>query len=85
MAQLRSGRPPKLTEQDCRVLKHVTRKKHLSSGVTLTTEFQTASGSNVSTRTVHQHCHKMGFHGRAATRKPKITMCNECQALDGVV
>ena len=44
-AQPRSGRPHKLTERDCRVLKCVA----LSSVATLTTEFQTASGSNVST------------------------------------
>jgi hypothetical protein len=35
-----------------------------------------ASGSNVSTRTVHQELHEMGFHGRAATYKPKVTMHN---------
>jgi hypothetical protein len=42
MAQPRSGRPHKLTEWDHWVLKHVT----------LTTEFQNGSGSNISTRTV---------------------------------
>ena len=39
-------------------------------------EFQTASGSNVSTRTVRRELHEMGLHGRAAADKPKITMCN---------
>jgi hypothetical protein len=58
-AQPRSGRPDKLTERDQRVLER---------------EFQTASGSNVSTRTVRRELHEMGFHGRAATHKPKITM-----------
>jgi hypothetical protein len=38
-------------------------KKHLSSVATLTTEFKTASGSNVSRRTVHRELHEMGFHG----------------------
>ena len=52
-AQPRSGRPHKLIERDRRV--------------ELTTEFQTAFGSNVSTRTVRQELHEMGFHhGRAA-------------------
>ncbi|XP_071011531.1 probable serine/threonine-protein kinase kinX [Oncorhynchus clarkii lewisi] len=48
-AQPQSGRPHKLTEQDRQVLKHVELKNRLSSVATLTTEFQTASGSNVST------------------------------------
>ena len=73
-AKPRSGRPHKLTEQDRRVLKRVARKNHLSSVATLTTKFQTASGSNVSTRTVRRELHEMGFHGRAATHKPKITI-----------
>jgi hypothetical protein len=50
------------------------RKNLLSSIATLTTEFQTASGSNISTRNVHQELHEMGFLGRAAAHKPKITM-----------
>jgi hypothetical protein len=48
------------------VLKHVAHTNGLSSVATLTTEFQTASGSNVSSRTVHLELHDMGFHGRAA-------------------
>eukprot|EP00063_Salmo_salar_P074056 XP_014048891.1 PREDICTED: transcription activator BRG1-like [Salmo salar] len=47
-----------------RVLRRVASKNHLSSIPTLTTEFQTASGSNVSTRTVRRELHEMGFHGR---------------------
>ncbi|KAK6304388.1 hypothetical protein J4Q44_G00249740 [Coregonus suidteri] len=43
---------------------------------TLTTEFQTASGSNARTRTVRLELHEMGFHGRAAAHKPKMTMRN---------
>jgi hypothetical protein len=75
-AQLRSGRPHNLTEQYHWVLKHVGHKNCLTSVAALTTEFQTASGSNVSTRTVHQEFHEMDFHGRAAAHKPKITMNN---------
>jgi hypothetical protein len=58
------------------VLKHVARNNHLSLDATLTIEFQTASRSNVSTRPVHWELHEMGFHGRAAAHKPKITMRN---------
>ena len=63
-----------------RVLKHV--KNNLSSVATLTTELQTASGSNVSTRTVCRELHEMDFHGQAATYKPKITMRNAKSLLE---
>ena len=60
------------------------RQNHLSLVAKLTTEFQTAFGSNVSTKTVRRELHEMGFHGRAATHKPMIT--NELwQASAGVV
>ena len=61
MAQLLSRRPHKLTERDLRVLKHVAHKNGLSSIATLTTEFQTASGRNVSTRTVYRELHEVGY------------------------
>ena len=54
----------------------------LSSDATLTTEFQTASGSSVSTRTVHRELHEMGFHGQAAAHKPKIPMRNAKSRLE---
>jgi hypothetical protein len=60
-AQLRSDRPNKLTEQDHRVLKRV---KIVSPGLqTLTPKFQT-------------ELYEIGFHGKAAAQKPKITMHN---------
>ena len=58
------------------MLKRVAWKNRLPSVATLTTEFQTDSGINVSTNTVRQVLHEMGFHGRAAAHKPKITMYN---------
>ena len=57
-AQPQSGRPHKLREQNRRVLKN-----RLSSVATLTAKFQTASGRNVSTRTVRRELNEMGFHG----------------------
>jgi transposase len=79
-AQPWSGRPHKLTEWDRRVLKRRARKNCLSLVETLTTEFQTASRSNFSTRTVLQELHDIGLHGRAVAHKPKITMCfAKCQ------
>ena len=58
------------------MLKHIACKNLLSWVARLTTEVQTASGSNVSTRTVCREVHEMGFHGRAAPHKPKITVRN---------
>ena len=60
----------------------IERKNCLSSGAALTTESQTASGNTVSTKTVCCELHEMGFHGRAATHKPKITMSNAKQTLE---
>ena len=57
----------KLTERD-RGLKYVSLKNNLSSVAALTTELQTASGSNVNTRTVRWELHEMGV--RAAPHKP---------------
>ena len=51
---------------------HVAHKNRLSSIASL--EFQTASGSNINTRTVRQELHEVGLHGRAAGHMPKITM-----------
>uniref|UniRef100_A0AAZ3Q6D9 Transposase Tc1-like domain-containing protein n=1 Tax=Oncorhynchus tshawytscha TaxID=74940 RepID=A0AAZ3Q6D9_ONCTS len=52
------------------------KKYFLSLVATLTTEFQTASGSNVNTRTVSWELYEMGFHDRAAAHKPKLTLRN---------
>jgi transposase len=78
-AQPQSCRPHKLTERDRRVLKS---ENHLFSVATLTTEFQTDSGSNVSTTTVHRELHEMSFHGRAATHTAKITLHNAKRQLE---
>ena len=84
-AQPRSGRPHQLTEGDHRVLKHVTWKNRLSSVATLTTEFQTDSGSNISTSTVHRELHEMGFHGRAAAQKPRSPCATTSVGWSGVM
>ena len=67
-AQLRSGRPHKFTDLDRRVLKCIARKNNLSSAAIPTTEFQTTSGSNISTLAVRRELREMGFHGRADAR-----------------
>lgn len=37
---------------------------------------QTASKSNISTRTVSQELHKMDFHAQEFVHNPKIIICN---------
>ncbi|XP_059198019.1 aminoacyl tRNA synthase complex-interacting multifunctional protein 1-like [Centropristis striata] len=68
----RSGRPHKLKEEDRQVLERVALENCLPSVEALTAEFQTASGANVSPRTVRRELHEMGFRGRVSTyNKPK--------------
>ena len=81
-AQPRSGRSHKITEWDRRMLKLIARKNSLSLVATFTSEFQTASGSNVSTISVSWELHEMGFHGRAAAHKHNITMRNAKRRLE---
>jgi hypothetical protein len=81
-AQPQSGRSHKLTERDRRVLKHVVLNNCLYSVATLTTEFQTASRSNISTRTVRRELYEIGYHGRTAAHKPKITIRNAKRRLE---
>ncbi|KAI4895915.1 hypothetical protein NFI96_019220 [Prochilodus magdalenae] len=77
----RSGRPHKLSDRDLRVLERVANENRLSPVAALTAEFQNASGSSVSTRTVRRELHGMGFRGQAAARKPKIIRRNAKSAL----
>jgi transposase len=81
-AQPRSGRPHMLTERDHQVLKRIVCRNCLPWLQHSLHEFQTASGSNVSTRTVRQEPHEIGFYSRAAAYKPKITMCNAKHGLE---
>ncbi|KAM7419424.1 hypothetical protein PAMA_016511 [Pampus argenteus] len=63
----RSGRPHKLKEEDRQVLEQIAVGKCLSSVDAITTEFQSASGAAVSSRTVRRELHEMGFRGRVST------------------
>ncbi|XP_044046039.1 aminoacyl tRNA synthase complex-interacting multifunctional protein 1-like [Siniperca chuatsi] len=63
----RSGRPHKLKEEDRQVLEKVALENSLPTVEALTTEFQTASGANVSSRTVRRELHEMGFRGRVSS------------------
>ena len=79
-AQQRIGRPHKLTEQGLPSAE--AHKSNLSLVATLTTEFQNASGINISTQTVRRELHEMGFHGRAVVHKPNSAMRNAKRCLE---
>ncbi|XP_058495727.1 aminoacyl tRNA synthase complex-interacting multifunctional protein 1-like [Solea solea] len=68
----RSGRPHKLKEQHRQVLEKVALEKCLPSVEALTSEFQSASGTCVSSRTVRRELREMGFRGRVSTYKSKV-------------
>lgn len=68
--QPRSGRPHKVTEPGRQVLRRIVCKSCQRSAGSIIAEFQTTSGINISTNTVHWEVHAMGFHGRAAACKP---------------
>ncbi|KAL6467451.1 hypothetical protein MHYP_G00231280 [Metynnis hypsauchen] len=72
----RSGRPHKLSEHDLRVLERVASENRLSPVAALTTEFENASGTSVSRRTVRRELHGMGFRGQSAAQKAKIIRRN---------
>ena len=61
-SQPRSGRPQKFTEGNRRVLKRIAHNNRLPSVATVTTEFQTASGSIFSTRTVRRELQEICFY-----------------------
>jgi transposase len=82
MTQPQSGGPRKLTERDRRELKHVACQNCWSSVAKLATEFQTASGSNISSIIVRRELHEMGFHGPTAAHESKITMHNAKRRLE---
>lgn len=71
----RSGRPHKLKEEDRQVLEKVALENCLPSVEALTAEFQTASGANVSSRTVRRELHEMGFRGRVSTYSKTTGEC----------
>jgi transposase len=68
--------PHLMTDRDRRALKKVVRETHQASSETITHEFHSATNYPASTMTVHQELRGMGFHGRAAARKPKILPVN---------
>ncbi|GFT08640.1 QLQ domain-containing protein [Trichonephila clavipes] len=75
-AEKRTGRPKILGERSRRTLKRVVKQNRKSSLVEISQEFQSSSGTSVSSRTVHRELKNLGFHGCAAAHKPSITPQN---------
>ncbi|KFM59511.1 hypothetical protein X975_23094, partial [Stegodyphus mimosarum] len=62
----RVGRPTKLGDRDPRVLSREIRKNRTQQMAFICEEFQQASGSIASIKTIRKEAHLLGFHGRAA-------------------
>ncbi|CAK6958610.1 aminoacyl tRNA synthase complex-interacting multifunctional protein 1-like [Scomber scombrus] len=82
----RSGRPHKLKEEDRQMLEQIAVEKCLPSVNALTTEFQSASGVDVSPKTIRRELREMGFRGRVSTynkpagrKKAKTKQAAACQ------
>lgn len=67
--QPRSGRPRKITEQGQQLLKRMVGKS--CSADSVAEEFRTATGINVSTKTVRRELSVMGFYGQPGFSMPE--------------
>jgi hypothetical protein len=71
----RLGRPPLMTDRDCRALKNVVHET-CQILISITREFCSATNCPASTMTVCKELRGMGFHGWAAAHKPNISPVN---------
>lgn len=62
-------------EQGYKALRRIVCKSHQHPADSIT-EFQTFSGINLNTKTVHWEFNRMGYHGQADAGKPYITKCS---------
>ncbi len=65
-----SGRKRKLSDRDRLTLKWIVRKDHKNTAPKITAKLNDHLENPVSSKTVGRELHKVGFHGRAAIRKP---------------
>ena len=82
--QTRSGRPCKVTERGHWVLRHTLCKSHQRSADSVTAEFQTTMGINISAKTVCWELHGMGNYGQAAAHQPNTTKHNTMYQMEYV-
>jgi transposase len=73
---LQSGRPKKLNERDKRHLKVVLTQNRRTTTEKMQKEFIESTGKEVSKSTVRRTLYEMGYHSRAALRKPLISEPN---------
>ncbi|XP_073422111.1 uncharacterized protein [Dendrobates tinctorius] len=81
-AKHRSGRKSKLTERGRQTLKRIVREDRKTTAPKITAELNEDLHNTVSTKTVCRELHKSGFHGRAAIRKPLLSMTNVSKHLE---
>ena len=79
--RIRPGRPKKIQERDRRVLKREIRKNRCTPMGNIHREFHMATGCSVSTKTMRNEAHALGYHGRAAVHKPLVTKGNRAARL----
>jgi transposase len=72
----RSGRPAKTSERDNRHLIKVVKESRKSTLKEITEDFNIATNTSVSTRTIQRILHKEGYSGHAAKKKPFISEKN---------
>ncbi|GBN30795.1 hypothetical protein AVEN_68155-1 [Araneus ventricosus] len=70
------GRPQSLVDRYRRVLKKIVLKNPMESAEKMRNKFQEASVSTVSTKTIRREIQTLGFQGRAAAFKPRISVNN---------
>ena len=65
-----SGSERKLSYRDCQTLMWIVRKDHKNTTLKITAELNDHLENPVFSKTVRRELHKVGFHERAAIRKP---------------
>ena|SRR5688572_1917611 len=69
----RTGRPPKLTDRNCRSIGRMVKKKETSTATAITKALKTSHNINVSRQTVSRSLKSMGYACRIKKKKPKLT------------
>ena len=65
-----SGRKRKLSDKNRRTLTRIVRKNHQNTALKITAKLNNHLEGVVSSKKERRELHKVGFHGRAANRKP---------------
>src|SRR4051812_27433600 len=66
----RSGRPPALNDCDVRQVKRITKKNRNKPIEQITDSVNESLSTSISTTTVRNYLHEVGYYSRIALRKP---------------